>query len=145
MQFLGALKSLNVILVLMELNDILVKNNNVAINKRFQSSYCCVYNFVLVLFCIRGQWPFQDSCKYTYNSPNMPETNLLICFQFFFSSHECEIHLWYFPFLDFCQETKETTCICMWGLGVNIVPRMKTVLAKLTVTIICILTVSLTV
>jgi hypothetical protein len=33
----------------------------------------------------------------------------------------------------------------MWGLGVNIVPRMKTVLAKLTVTIICILTVSLTV
>jgi len=55
MQILGALKSLNVTLVLMELNDILVKKNNVAINKRFQSSYRCVYNFVLALYCIRGQ------------------------------------------------------------------------------------------
>ena len=34
--------------------------------------------------------------------------------------------------MDFCQETKETTCICMWGLGVNIVPGMKTVHTKLT-------------
>jgi hypothetical protein len=51
----------------------------------------------------------------------------------------------YFSCMDFCQETKETIRICMWGLDVNIVPRMKTVHTKLAVMVICILTISQTV
>ena len=50
--------------------------------------------------------------------------------------------------MGFYQETKETTRICMCELGVNIVPRMKTVYTKLmqlAVKVICILTVSQTV
>jgi hypothetical protein len=75
----------------------------------------------------------------------MPEANLcpvLFLFTWMWSTSLI------FSFLHCCQETNETTRICIWGLGVNIVPKMKTVHTKLTkfaVTIMCLLIISLTV
>jgi hypothetical protein len=53
LQDVSTLKSPNVIVVFLKLNDLFVKNNNVVMNKRLQSSYYCVHNSINVLFCIR--------------------------------------------------------------------------------------------
>jgi hypothetical protein len=47
------LKSPNVTIVFLKLNDLFVKNNNIVINKRYQSLYYCVHSSAVILFSIR--------------------------------------------------------------------------------------------
>lgn len=60
------LKSPNVTIVFLKLNDLFVKKNNVVINKRFQSLYYCVHNSADVLY--RSLlWPEFSHCFFRKN------------------------------------------------------------------------------